>query len=40
MKSLIVTDSGNELIARVIAGETTISFTRIAVSDCRRTECE
>ena len=34
MKSLIVTDSGNELIARVIAGETTISFTRIAVSDC------
>lgn len=33
MKSLIVTDSGNELIAKVIAGETTISFTRIAVSD-------
>lgn len=40
MKSLIVTDSGNELIARVIAGETTISFTRIAVSDCDYSEID
>lgn len=40
MKSLIVTDSGNELIAKVIAGETTISFTRIAVSDCDYSEID
>lgn len=32
-QNAIKTDAGNDLLARVIAGETTIQFTKIAISD-------
>lgn len=33
MESLVITNDGNELITKMLAGETKITFTKIAVSD-------
>lgn len=40
MQNIVVTDSGSELITKAMSGETTMTFTRIAVSDCDYSEID